>query len=191
MPRKPAAGAVYRPFRITLSKAPDVQRMSVMIRRGSPIALITFLALAAALFCAGGCATDNGFEVTKAAVNQAIANEPPGNYFIGRRMYRRAYFFWGYVRRPRQPWSTAQLVMLNEQKLHAPDRVAGLIGYDNSAEYRLEGYFSGEQVYEPASNQFYPEFVLTNYRLLSSTPAQIFRDPRATDPNRLAIDKPE
>jgi hypothetical protein len=81
--------------------------------------------------------------------------------------------------------------MLNEQKLHAPDRGAGAIGYDNNFEYRLEGYFSGDQVYEPASNQFYPEFVLTHYRLLSTSPPQIFRDAKATDPNRITIDKPE
>ena len=144
-----------------------------------------------AVLLAGGCATTSDFEAREAALNQAIAQEPPGNYFIGRRMYRRSYFFWGYVRKPRAPWRTAQLVMLNEQKLHAPDREATAIGYDNNYEYRLEGYFSGEQVYEPASNRFYPEFVLTHYKLLSTSPPQIFRDAKATDPNRITIDKPE
>jgi hypothetical protein len=136
------------------------------------------------------CVTDE-FQQTKAQVAQRIAAEQPGDYYIGRRFFRRYYFFWGYVRRPQQPWSSAQLVMLNEQKVLAPDRAANAIGYDNNNEYRLDGYFSGQTVYEPASNAFYPEFVLTGYKVISTTPPQIFRDPKASDPNRLVIDKPE
>jgi hypothetical protein len=55
----------------------------------------------------------------------------------------------------------------------------------------LDGYFSGQTVYEPASNAFYPEFVLTAYKVISTNPPRIFRDPQASDPNRLVIDKPE
>jgi hypothetical protein len=43
----------------------------------------------ATVLLAGGCATTSDVEARKAALNQAIAQEPPGNYFIGRRMYRR------------------------------------------------------------------------------------------------------
>jgi hypothetical protein len=32
---------------------------------------------------------------------------------------------------------------------------------------------------------------LTGYQVISGNPPQIFRDPNATDPNRLYIDKPE
>jgi hypothetical protein len=148
------------------------------------------LAAAAFAILASSCVTDE-FQQTKAQVAQAIAAEQPGDYYIGRRLFRRYYFFWGYVRKPRQPWSSAQLVMLNEQRVLAPDREANAIGYDNNSEYRLDGYFSGQTVYEPASNAFYPEFVLTGYKVISTKPAQIFRDPKATDPNRLVIDKPE
>jgi hypothetical protein len=81
--------------------------------------------------------------------------------------------------------------MLNEQRTLAPDREADAMGFDNNYEYRLNGYFSGQTVYEPASNGFYPEFVLTGYKVLSNSPSRIFRDPAATDPNRLYIDKPE
>jgi hypothetical protein len=137
-----------------------------------------------------GCVTDE-YQQIKAQVAQSIAGEQPGNYYIGRRFYRRNFFFWGYVRRPRQPWSSAQLIMLNEQKVLAPDREANAMGYDNNTEYRLEGYFSGQTVYEPASNAFYPEFILTGYKVISTNPQRIFRDPKATDPNRLVIDKPE
>ena len=141
-------------------------------------------------FFFAGCVEDQ-FAAQKAALAQRIAAEQPGDYFIGRRLYRRNYFFWGYVRKPQEPWSTAQLVMLNEQKVLAPDRDANAIGYDNNTEYRLLGYFSGQTVYEPASNRFYPEFVLKGYQVISNNPPPIFRDPNATDPNRLFIDQPE
>lgn len=148
------------------------------------------LAAAVVAVSVSSCVTDE-FQQTKAQVAQSIAAEQPGNYYIGRRFYRRYYFFWGYVRKPQQPWSSAQLVMLNEQKVLAPDRQANAMGSDNSSEYRLDGYFSGQTVYEPASNAFYPEFVLTGYKVISANPQRIFRDPKATDPNRLVIDKPE
>jgi hypothetical protein len=149
--------------------------------------IVAAMALAALV---SSCVTDE-FQQIKAQTAQRIAGEQPGNYYIGRRFYRRNYFFWGYVRRPREPWSSAQLVMLNEQKVLAPDREANAMGYDNNSEYRLDGYFSGQTVYEPASNAFYPEFVLTGYKAISTSPPRIFRDPKATDPNRLVIDKPE
>jgi hypothetical protein len=136
------------------------------------------------------CVTDE-YQQTKAQVTRSVAAEQAGNYYIGRRFYRRNYFFWGYVRRPQEPWTSAKLVMLNEQKVLAPDREANAMGYDNNTEYRLDGYFSGQTVYEPASNAFYPEFVLIGYKVISSSPQRIFRDPKATDPSRLIIDKPE
>jgi hypothetical protein len=153
------------------------------------------LILAAVTVLLAGCqTTEDPFTQSKVLLNQTIANEPTGDYFIGRRFYRKNYFFWGYIRPPRQPWSSAKLVMMNEQKKLAPDRQAneaGKPGSDNNFEYRLQGYFSGQTVYEPASNSFYPEFVLTGYKLLSNQPPQIFRDPKALDADRLYIDKPQ
>ncbi len=46
---------------------------------------------------------------------QRIAAETPGDYYIGRRYFKPDFKFWGYVRKPGQPWSTSQLVMLNEK----------------------------------------------------------------------------
>src|ERR1700734_3661489 len=146
---------------------------------------------AAALLLAGCETTQDQFTQSQVLVNQTIANEPPGDYFVGRRFYRKYYFFGGYIRQPRQPWSSAKLVMMNEQKMLAPDRKSNTAGSDNNFEYRLQGYFSGQTVYEPASNSFYPEFVLTGYKLISNHPPQIFRDPKAMDPDRLSIDKPQ
>ncbi|HWY93110.1 MAG TPA: hypothetical protein VNY04_09415 [Chthoniobacterales bacterium] len=154
-----------------------------------PIRII--IVMLAGLWLAGCGTTQDGYTRSQAALNQAIAAEAPGNYFVGRRFFRRNYFFWGYIRRPQQPWSTAKLVMLNEQKTFAPDRQANAIGSDNNYEYRLQGYFSGQTVYEPASNSFYPEFVLTGYKIISERPSGIFRDSNATNPDRFYIDKPE
>jgi len=124
------------------------------------------------------------------AMNQEIATETPGDYFIGRRYYKKDYKFWGYVRSPGQPWNTAKLVMLNEQQKLAPDRAVNQIGNDNNYEYKLFGKFSGDTVYEPASNGFYPEFVLTGYELRSVSPAPIFHTAAAVDPQQRVIGAP-
>ena len=123
-------------------------------------------------------------------MNAAIAVEPPGDYFIGRRLYKKDYKFWGFVRAPGQPWTTAKLVMVNEQQKLAPDRAANKIGSDNNFEYKLLGHFSSDTVYEPASNGFYPEFVLKGYELKAISPGNIYREAGATDPQRRVIAKP-
>ncbi len=122
---------------------------------------------------------------------QQIAAEPPGDYFIGRRYRKPGYYFWGYVRRPGQPWSGALLVMLNENQKLAPDREQ--LGLDdNDYEYKLEGHFSGDKVYELVSDNFYPEFVLTGYKLISTHPAPIFPSQiRGTTVSPRVIEKPE
>jgi len=144
------------------------------------------------LFLVGGCVTDmtNADYAARAAMNVAIKNEPPGDYFIGRRYYKVDYKFWGFVRQPGQPWSTAKLVMMNEQTKLAPDRQKGILGSDHGYEYKLYGRYSGQTVYEPASNSFYPEFVLTGYELISTTPPPILSIPGSNDPVRRIIENP-
>jgi hypothetical protein len=68
--------------------------------------------------------------------------------------------------------------------------INGQIGSDNTHEYKLLGKFSGQTIYEPASNGFYPEFVLKGYELRSATPAPIFRNPADTDPQRRVMPVP-
>lgn len=152
----------------------------------------SLLVALAAVLALTGCETVSQKEAKAArlAMEETIRQETPGNYFVGRRYFKRDYKFWGYVRRPGQPWSTAQLVMLNEQSKIAPDRELGTLGSDNNYEYKLYGDFSGQTVYEPASNGFYPEFVLKAYELRNATPPLIYREPGATDPARRIIAKP-
>lgn len=153
---------------------------------------LSLLALLAVLFTLTGCQTAEwqGIQSARIAMEDSIKTEEPGNYFIGRRYYKKDYKFWGFVRSPGQPWSSAKLVMMNEQHHLAPDREQGQIGSDNNYEYKLYGEFSGETVYEPASNNTYPEFILRAAELRSVTPARIFREPGALDPARRIIPKP-
>src|SRR3954469_5222704 len=138
-----------------------------------------------------GCVDSQFSGIQSAKMTPAqYASEGQGNYWIGRRYYKSDYKFWGFVRKPGQPWSSAKLVMLNEQAKLAPDRAAGTFGSDNGYEYKLYGDFSGETVYEPASNGMYPEFVLKGYELRSMTPPRIFSEPGALDPHRRIIAKP-
>jgi len=128
-----------------------------------------------ALFLAGCETTPKGIQQARIEMGQKIAAEQPGDYYIGRRYFKPVFKFWGYVRRPGQPWSSAQMVMLNEKQKLAPDRERLSFGSDNNYEYKLYGDFSGDKVYEPASNTVYPEFVLKNYELISTNPPPIFK----------------
>jgi hypothetical protein len=150
------------------------------------------------LFLFAGCETTmpQGIQQARIEAAQKIAAEPPGDYFIGRRYFKGSVFkFWGYVRKPGQPWTTAQLVVFNEKEKLAPDREKLSFGSDNNYEYKLYGSFSGQTVYEPASNGFYPEFVLKRYELISTNPAPIFRsqysDRARAAIGRFQIEKPE
>jgi hypothetical protein len=155
----------------------------------SPLHLLCILL---GLLPMGGCVNDfNGTDyAARQAMVDAIKSEPPGDYYIGRRYYKVDYKFWGFVRSPGQPWSTARLVMMNENTKLAPDREKGILGSDHGYEYKLFGRFSGETVYEPASNSFYPEFVLTDYQLLSTDPPPILSIPGSNDPTRRIIEMP-
>ncbi|MEI8312427.1 MAG: hypothetical protein WCH98_16875, partial [Verrucomicrobiota bacterium] len=68
-----------------------------------------------------GCETVEVDAGQIAAMNAAIPSEQPGDYFVGRRMYKQDYKMWGWVREPGKPWKTAKLVMMNEQVKLAPD----------------------------------------------------------------------
>jgi len=160
---------------------------------------IQFLLTGNILLCAvllSSCETmPQGIQQARIEMAQNIAAETTGDYFIGRRYYKPDYKFWGYVRRPGQPWSTAELVMLNEKQKLAPDRERLDFGSDNNYEYKLYGSFSGDKVYEPASNGIYPEFVLKGYELISTNPPPIFKSQFRGNASptdlRYVVEKPE
>ncbi len=112
----------------------------------------------------------------------AIAAEPRGEYFIGRRFHIDRTQFWGYVRKPGQDWAEAKLIVIGEQQMKAPDRVpeapsgnAPAYGFDHNTEYRLWGHFSGKKIYDPNSNLILPEFVLQRYQLITEHPGWLFK----------------
>jgi len=144
------------------------------------IRLLLLAITAAVIFT--GCETVDPDASARAAANAAILQEAPGNYFVGRRMYKKDYKMWGWVREPGKPWKSAKLVMFNEQRKLSPDRERNEIGSDNNYEYKLIGYFSGETVYEPASDGFYPEFVLQGYEIRNVSPSNIYSTKRQNDP---------
>jgi len=164
------------------------------MRRATQFLLAGNILLCAVLL--SSCETmPQGIQQARIEMAQRIAAEPAGDYFIGRRYYKPDFKFWGYVRRPGQPWSAAQLVMLNEKQKLAPDREQLNFGSDNNYEYKLYGSFSGDNVYEPASNSIYPEFTLKGYELISTNPSPIFKSQirgKATAADlRYTVEKPE
>jgi hypothetical protein len=148
----------------------------------SPAAFVFCLACAL-LF--GACQTvpsRKQLEKARRTMEESIPREPKGDYYVGRRYYKVDYKMWGYVRKPGEPWSDSRLVMFNEDITLAPDRAENAIGSDNGFEYKLTGQFSGKDVYEPASNGIYPEFILKKAELLSKTPGPIFKSRKALKP---------
>lgn len=122
-----------------------------------------------------------------------IASEPTGDFYYGRRYFVEKTRFWGYVRNPRQPWNMAKLVIFREDRKHSPDRLPehGQLGqryaFDQNFEYRLRGYFTGAKAYEPNSNQFLDEFMLTGYEALDSNPGWLFRPADRYDRLRVTL----
>lgn len=125
--------------------------------------------------------------------NAKISGESSGDFFYGRRYVVQKTRFWGYVRKPGQPWNRAKLVVLREDKKHAPDRFsesgggAQRFAFDQNYEYRLRGYFTGQEAYDPNSNQFLPEFMLTGYEVTDRQPGWLFRPDDRYDPSRITV----
>ncbi|MGA0845094.1 MAG: hypothetical protein ACO3RV_01015 [Luteolibacter sp.] len=125
-----------------------------------------------------------------------IANEATGNFYYGRRYHVAKTRFWGYLREPRQSANHAKLVMMREDLKKVPDRLpedgppGERHGYDNNYEYRIHGYYTGRMAYDPNSNQFLPEFMLTGYQLLNRRPGWLFSPKDHYDPLRITLRPP-
>ncbi len=122
-----------------------------------------------------------------------IAAEPRGNFYYGRRYYVNKTRFWGYLRKPGQPWQSSKLSILNESSKLAPDRKpengpsGAHYGFDQNYEYRMNGSYTGRKVYDPNSNSFLPEFRLTGYTLLDKKPGWIFSQQDYYDPKSITL----
>ena len=121
-----------------------------------------------------------------------ISSEERGNFYYGRRYYVQKTRFWGYLRKPGQAANKGQLVIFNETKKRNPDRLpeAGaskVYGYDQNYEYKIYGRYTGRTLYEPNSNQFLPEFLLSDYKLVSKYPSWLFSPNDYYNPMRITL----
>lgn len=161
----------------------------------------SILLLLSSLLILSSCATTMDDPMTQQQIanrNAAISMEPRGNWFIGRRFYIERTQFWGYIRRPGQSWDNSQLVMINENQKLQPDRLpeapsagANGHGFDHNHEYRMYGHFSGQTVYDPNSDLFLPEFVLTNYERVTASPGWLFHPKEKFDGKHLLRAEPQ
>lgn len=165
--------------------------------RPIPFPFLPFI-LASALALLPGCESAKvGNSPAEQARAARIAAEPAGNYWIGRRYVTFKTRFWGFLRRPGEPWSESKLVIMNEKMIKVPDRLPEpgtpnddlpgptAFGFDHNYEYRVRGRFSGENVYDPNSNAFLPEFIPTSFELANQSPGWLFDPNEAYDPERL------
>ena len=125
--------------------------------------------------------------------NAEIASEPAGDFFYGRRYCIEKTRFWGYLRKPRQSWNRAKLVMMREDRKNTPDRLPEngssdqRYAFDQNFEYRIRGNYTGRQVYDPNSNQFLDEFMLTGYELTNRQPGWLFSVSDRYDSRRVTM----
>lgn len=109
-----------------------------------------------------------------------IAQEEKGEYFVGRRYYIPLCRFWGYLREPGQSWRSAKLVMMDESLVHTPDRGPeeplpnATFGTDQNIEYIVKGKYTGEQAYDPSTDQILPLFRATSYEVRDKEPGFLF-----------------
>ena len=122
----------------------------------------------------------------------AIQSEPRGDYYIGRRYYIDRTQFWGYLRRPGQPWEDSKLVIFNESQKRSPDRLPEMPvdngpahGSDHNREYKITGRFTGRKIYDPNSNLFLPEFMLGGWEVHNESPGWLFHPKEKQDGKRL------
>ncbi len=148
-----------------------------------PRPLLRLLALLSLPIALASCQMSNAeMQAQIDARNAAIAAEPPGDYYIGRRFHLDRTHFWGYVRKPRQPWEQSKLVIMNERSTRQPDRLpespagtGNAFGFDHNQEYRLWGSYTGRRIYDPNSDLMLAEFQLTRWQLINPAPGWLFK----------------
>jgi len=130
---------------------------------------------------------------TQAERNAAIASEATGDFYYGRRYNVKKTRFWGFIRQPRQSPSRAKLVIFDESSKRSPDRLpeSGPTGaqfaFDNNYEYKIRGNYTGQEAYDPNSNQFLPVFRLTGYEVVNRNPGWLFSPSDHYDPYTVTL----
>lgn len=163
-----------------------------MIRKLAEVVLL-FVGCSLLTQCGGSMGSGNMGGPTVEERNAKITSEPSGDFFYGRRYYVEKTRFWGYLRKPRESWSRAKLVIFKEDKKLNPDRLSEngppgqRYGFDNNFEYRMRGYYTGQTGYDPNSNQFLPVFMLTSYELSDRQPGWLFRPDDRYDRYRVTL----
>lgn len=143
--------------------------------------------------CAGTFGTGSMGGPTMDERAAEIDREPKGDFFYGRRYFVNKTRFWGYLRKPGQSARHAKLVVFRESNKLNPDRLpedgpeGQRYGFDQNYEYRIWGRYTGREVYDVNSNQFLPEFLLTNYDLVNRNPGWLFRPDDSYDPTRITL----
>lgn len=143
--------------------------------------------------CGGTTGTGTMGGPTAEARAAQIAAEPRGDFFYGRRYFVNKTRFWGYLRKPGQSASSSKLVIFRESSKLNPDRFpengpeGQRYGFDQNYEYRVWGRYTGREVYDVNSNQFLPEFLLTNYEVVDRNPGWLFRTDDSYDPTHISL----
>ena len=58
-------------------------------------------------------------------------------------------------------------------------------GFDHNREYKITGHFTGRKIYDPNSDLFLPEFMLTGYEVRSESPGWLFHPKERFDSQHL------
>ena len=167
--------------------------VSALLSKTACIALALILSNCAPPLPPGGTPGNMGQHPSPAFRKAQIASEATGNFYYGRRYYVEKTRFWGYLRKPRQPWSKARLVMMNEDIKKQPDRLPELgpegarYGYDQNHEYIIYGRYTGRKIVDPNSDFLLPEFQLTGYRKINTNPGWLFSPNDAYDPKQISL----
>ncbi len=145
--------------------------------------VFSFFLLGGFLALLSGCATSSrqgtpsgptgvGGGITATELN---TNPPP--FWDGQRVYVRDRMTWGYIKRPEQDWTSARLVLLNEDKFLAPHRSLAGINADHNCRYKLQGSFWERKAYDPVINRLLDVFVLTGWESLGQGDTLPLKDP--------------
>ena len=165
----------------------------------SPSPLVLLLLSVVAIFLpscssdlSSGASGNMGSQPSPAVRKAQIATEPRGDFYYGRRYFVKKTRFWGYLRKPGQSANSAKLVIFNESRKRNPDRLPEAggsknYGFDQNYEYKIYGRYTGRKLYEPNSNQILPEFLLTNYELVSSDPGWLFSPADRYNPSSVTL----